>query len=46
MLRLLRTTSFRFTLVYVVLFTSAVGLLGAVLYGATFGAAARRKFRC
>ncbi|MEM8935274.1 MAG: HAMP domain-containing sensor histidine kinase [Pseudomonadota bacterium] len=42
MLRLLRTTSFRFTVIYVLLFTTAVGVLGAVLYGATFGAAARQ----
>ena len=41
MLRLLRTTSFRFTLIYVVLFAGAVALLGAYLYTATFGDAAR-----
>jgi signal transduction histidine kinase len=42
MLRLLRTTSFRFTLIYVLLFTWAVGLLGAFVYRATFGEAARQ----
>lgn len=42
MLRLLRTTSFRFTLIYVVLFAGAVALLGAYLYTATFGDAARQ----
>ncbi|MEO1135196.1 MAG: HAMP domain-containing sensor histidine kinase [Pseudomonadota bacterium] len=42
MLRILRTTSFRFTLIYVVLFASAVGLLGAYLYSATFGEAAKQ----
>ncbi len=42
MLRLFRTTSFRFTLVFVLLFTLAVGVLGAVVYRASFGAAARQ----
>ncbi len=42
MLRLFRTTSFRFTLVFVLLFTLAVGILGAVVYRASFGAAARQ----
>ncbi|MCK5747909.1 MAG: HAMP domain-containing protein, partial [Oricola sp.] len=42
MLRLLRTTSFRFTLIYVVLFAGAVALLGAYLYTATFGDAAKQ----
>lgn len=42
MLRLLRTTSFRFTLIYVVLFAGAVALLGAYLYTATFGEAAKQ----
>ena len=42
MLRLLRTTSFRFTLIYVLLFTGAVGLLGAFVYRATFGEASRQ----
>lgn len=41
MLRLFRTTSFRFTLIYVLLFIWAVGVLGAVVYRVTFGAAAR-----
>ena len=41
MLRLLRTTSFRFTLIYVVVFTTAVGVLGAFLYTETFGVAGR-----
>ncbi|WP_375205596.1 sensor histidine kinase [Hyphococcus sp.] len=42
MLRILRTTSFRFTLIYVVLFAGAVALLGAYLYSATFGEAAKQ----
>ena len=42
MLRILRTTSFRFTLIYVVLFSGAVAALGAYLYTATFGEAARQ----
>lgn len=42
MLRLLRTTSFRFTVVYVVVFASAVAVLGAFIYQATFGIAARQ----
>ena len=42
MLRILRTTSFRFTLIYVVLFATAVGALGAYLYSATFGEAAKQ----
>ncbi|MEQ8178177.1 MAG: HAMP domain-containing sensor histidine kinase [Amphiplicatus sp.] len=42
MLRLLRTTSFRFTLIYVLVFTSAVGVLGLFLYNETFGAAAKQ----
>ena len=42
MLRILRTTSFRFTLIYVVLFASAVALLGVYLYNATFGEAAKQ----
>lgn len=41
MLRLFRTTSFRFTIIYVLLFIWAVGVLGAVVYRVTFGAAAR-----
>ncbi|PQA87259.1 sensor histidine kinase [Hyphococcus luteus] len=45
MLRLLRTTSFRFTLIYVVLFAGAVALLGAYLYTATFGDAAKETDR-
>jgi signal transduction histidine kinase len=40
MLRLLRTASFRFTLIYVLVFTSAVAVLGAFIYRATFGEAA------
>ncbi len=35
MLRLLRTTSIRFTLIYVVVFSSVVGMLGFYLYRAT-----------
>ena len=42
MLRILRTTSFRFTIIYVVLFAGAVALLGAYLYSATFGEAAKQ----
>jgi len=42
LLRLLRTTSFRFTLIYVVLFAGAVALLGAYFYTATFGEAAKQ----
>ena len=42
MLRILRTTSFRFTLIYVVLFSGAVAALGAYLYTATFGEAAKQ----
>ena len=42
MLRLFRTTSFRFTLIFVLLFTFAVGVLGAVVYRASFGAASRQ----
>ena len=42
MLRILRTTSFRFTLIYVVLFSGAVAVLGAYLYSATFGEAAKQ----
>ncbi len=42
MLRILRTTSFRFTLIYVVLFSGAVAALGAYLYSATFGEAAKQ----
>ncbi len=42
MLRLLRTTSFRFTMIYVLLFTGAVALLGTFVYRATFGEASRQ----
>ncbi len=42
MLRLLRTTSFRFTLIYVLLFSGAVAILGGYVYQATFGAAAKQ----
>ena len=41
MMRVLRTTSFRFTLIHVLLFSFAVAALGAYLYNATFGEAAR-----
>lgn len=37
MLRLLRTTTFRFTIVYVVVFAVAVALLGYLFYQSTFG---------
>ena len=42
MWRLFRTTSFRFTLIFVLLFTWAVGVIGAVVYRASFGEAARQ----
>ncbi|MBL4619239.1 MAG: HAMP domain-containing histidine kinase [Marinicaulis sp.] len=42
MFRLLRTTSLRFTFIYVMLFAGAVGLLGAFVYRATFGEASRQ----
>lgn len=42
MLRLLRTASFRFTLIYVLVFSTAVGVLGAFIYQETFGASARQ----
>ncbi|MBB5519356.1 sensor histidine kinase [Amphiplicatus metriothermophilus] len=42
MLRLLRTTTFRFTIVYVIVFTAAVAALGAYLYNETFGVAAKQ----
>lgn len=41
-LRLFRTTSFRFTLLFVLLFTWAVGMLGAFVYRASFGAASEQ----
>ena len=42
MLRLLRTTSFRFTIIYVLVFAGSVGVLGAYVYQATFGVAAQQ----
>jgi len=42
MLRLFRTTSFKFTLIYVLLFIMAVAVISAVVYRVTFGAAARQ----
>lgn len=42
MLRLLRTTTFRFTIVYVVVFAVAVALLGAFFYQATFGVTSKQ----
>lgn len=42
MLRIFRTTSFRFTLFFVLLFTWAVGVLGAFVYRASFGAASEQ----
>ncbi|MEO0983259.1 MAG: HAMP domain-containing sensor histidine kinase [Pseudomonadota bacterium] len=42
MFRIFRTTSFRFTLFFVLLFTLAVGVLGAFIYRASFGAAAEQ----
>ncbi len=41
-IRLFRTTSFRFTLFFVLLFTWAVGVLGAFVYRASFGAASEQ----
>ncbi len=40
MLRLLRTSSFQFTLVYMLIFASAVSVLGVYLYRATLGVVA------
>ncbi len=42
MLRLLRTTTFRFTLIYVAVFAVAVAILGAFFYRYTFGIAAEQ----
>ena len=42
MLRLLRTASFRFTLIYLLVFATAVGVLGVFIYQETFGASARQ----
>ena len=42
MFRILRTTTFRFTLISVLLFASAVGALGVFVYQATFGEAAKQ----
>lgn len=42
MLRLLRTTTFRFTLIYVAVFAVAVAILGAFFYRYTFGVAAEQ----
>jgi hypothetical protein len=42
MLRLLRTASFRFTLIYVIVFAGAVAALGAFIYQQTFGASAEQ----
>lgn len=42
MLRLLRTTTFRFTIVYVVVFAVAVALLGYLFYQSTFGAVSKQ----
>ena len=42
MLRILRTTSFRFTLIFVLLFSVTVAGMGAYFYTATFGEAARQ----
>ncbi|MEL7487455.1 MAG: hypothetical protein AAGJ87_09610, partial [Pseudomonadota bacterium] len=42
MWRILHTTTFRFTVVYVVVFSTAVALLGIYLYSATFGVAAQQ----
>ncbi|MGF1545140.1 MAG: ATP-binding protein [Parvularculaceae bacterium] len=38
MMRLLRTTAFRFTIAYVFVFSVAVAILGLIVYRATFGA--------
>jgi len=40
--RLLRTTTFRFTIIYVVAFAAAVALLGYFFYSATFGVMSRQ----
>ncbi len=42
MLRLLRTTSFRFTIVYVLVFAVSVALLGALFYQATFAVVSKQ----
>jgi signal transduction histidine kinase len=42
MLRLLRTASFRITLIYVFVFAGAVAALGLFIYQQTFGASARQ----
>ena len=42
MLRLLRTTSFRFTVIFVLLFATAVAGLGGFFYQATFGVVAKQ----
>ena len=42
MLRILRTTTFRFTIVYVAVFAVAVAILGAFFYRYTFGVAAEQ----
>ncbi|MEK7264781.1 MAG: HAMP domain-containing sensor histidine kinase [Pseudomonadota bacterium] len=42
MLRLLRTTTFRFTIVYVVVFAIAVALLGYLFYQSTFGVVSKQ----
>jgi len=42
MLRLLRTTAFRFALIYVVFFTIAVMLIAAYVYESTFGVVSRQ----
>ncbi|MCA8889539.1 MAG: HAMP domain-containing histidine kinase [Parvularculaceae bacterium] len=41
-LRLLRTTTFRFTMIYVLLFAFAVGLLGWFFYQSTFGVVSKQ----
>ncbi|MEZ5918175.1 MAG: hypothetical protein R3C40_11540 [Parvularculaceae bacterium] len=41
-LRLLRTTTFRFTIIYVLLFAFAVGLLGWFFYQSTFGVVSKQ----
>lgn len=42
MLRLLRTRSFRFASAYVIVFATAVGVLGLFIYNETFGVATRQ----
>lgn len=42
MFRILRTTTFRFTIIYVVVFAFAVAMLGYLFYQSTFGAVSKQ----